>query len=540
MVKWTHVKRSTAPDGPGPGRPRKTIVKRQVVTRATHEDIARSLWASSYEELFKAEAAQRPEIAALISNAVHADASTWSRQGWRGAAASERHEQLVAQAAGSVAAQIRRLANQSDIPLVVAARSLSWLMTMARSKHWKEEQQLRRLLHRTTTTSILHAMTACAPPLAFDVNPLVKLAFCDQTYLQNQHYGSRRHVRVERLDAMGMRVQTHFSVYVNSVALPVPAALAPLGVPDLRAIVERGPYTLDPTVTLLPALQPAVVRFHMCAFVVRSSARLLQYAHAVGTPPTHLTAAEITNALLRRPAVSPGGKTPLIVLPVLADTDTKKYLDIIKIIAHLTHHLGHAIVLVILGDGQTVLRLRDTKKKYRAAYKHVLIANGHFHSFAHFMFAGHEMFFDVLTKWAAQQLRKVRMQVRVLANLENNNYYHALEFHLSLPSAIYVYLVNHVISPPPHLFLTSPEAYLRQLRHTGGTVLVQYLLCVGAPTLRWQYAGRAGEGGELDKLHALAVHLFRGPTHKESSSRISLYTLMGFHCAHPKLQHQGM
>ena len=43
MVKWTHVKRSTAPDGPGPGRPRKTIVKRQVVTRATHEDIARSL-----------------------------------------------------------------------------------------------------------------------------------------------------------------------------------------------------------------------------------------------------------------------------------------------------------------------------------------------------------------------------------------------------------------------------------------------------------------------------------------------------------------
>ena len=36
------------------------------------------------------------------------------------------------------------------------------------------------------------------PPPPFELNPLVKLAFCDQTYMQNQHYGSRRHVRVER------------------------------------------------------------------------------------------------------------------------------------------------------------------------------------------------------------------------------------------------------------------------------------------------------------------------------------------------------
>ena len=56
----------------------------------------------------------------------------------------------------------------------------------------------------------------------------------------------------------------------------------------------------------------------------------------------------------------------------LADTDTKSYVDMIKILAHLSALLGPSIVLVIMGDGQTVVRLRDAKKKYPAAFKHVL------------------------------------------------------------------------------------------------------------------------------------------------------------------------
>jgi len=33
--------------------------------------------------------------------------------------------------------------------------------------------------------------------------------------------------------------------------------------------------------------------------------------------------------------------------------------------AHLKHHLGPSLVLAVMGDGQTVLRLRDLKKKAR-------------------------------------------------------------------------------------------------------------------------------------------------------------------------------
>ena len=45
------------------------------------------------------------------------------------------------------------------------------------------------------------------------------------------------------------------------------------------------------------------------------------------------------------------------------------------------------LVLILLGDGQTVLRMRDLKRLHPDAHKHVLVCNDGFHSHAHFMFA---------------------------------------------------------------------------------------------------------------------------------------------------------
>ena len=332
--------------------------------------------------------------------------------------------------------------------------------------------------------------------------------------MQNYHYGSRRHVRVQHVDAEGVPVQRAWDVYVNAIELPVPATLAHLDLADLRLITERGPYTEDPALTLLPQLQPVVVASHRRAFTVRSSMRLLSAAAATGRSPAALEPEEITVVLLRRPAVDPGGPTHLNFLPVLPRTDTKSYRDMISIIAHLEHHLGKSFVLVVMGDGQTVLRLRDLKKKFGSLYKHVLIANGNFHSFSHFLFAAHEMFFDAFTCWAARLLGKTRLFVKVLKDLENNNYYHVLELFLPLTSAIYVYLVKHVTHPPAHLFLTHPEAYLRQVGSAGGIVLLQFVLWAGAPTLRWHHTGRAGDGDEVAELHALAIMLHNSVCHK--------------------------
>ena len=126
--------------------------------------------------------------------------------------------------------------------------------------------------------------------------------------------------------------------------------------------------------------------------------------------------------------------------------------------------------------------------------------------------------------------------MRTLGNLENNNYYHVLEFIQSLTCAIYAFLLQHVTAPAPDLLLSHPAAYQRQLVSAGGRVLFEFLRYVGAPTLRWLRAGRAGDGSEVAELHTLALHLYRSVCHKDKSSLISLYTLMGLKCAHPKLR----
>lgn len=145
------------------------------------------------------------------------------------------------------------------------------------------------------------------------------------------------------------------SARANTVELPVPAACAALDAADVRAIALHGPYTEDPALTLLPALQWDTVCHTLRTFVVRTSARLLNYAHAVGAPPAALTSREITSALLSRPSINPGGKTHMNFLPVLPSTDTKSYEDMIKIVHHAQAHVGRPLVLVVRGDGQTVL-----------------------------------------------------------------------------------------------------------------------------------------------------------------------------------------
>ena len=105
--------------------------------------LAPQLWWSSYVELFRMEAAREPELKRMFEDAALTDGSTYARRGRGGAAARELHAARVEQAAMGSVAQVRRLRNQRDVPLLVAARSLHFLMTMARSKQWKEEQRLR-------------------------------------------------------------------------------------------------------------------------------------------------------------------------------------------------------------------------------------------------------------------------------------------------------------------------------------------------------------------------------------------------------------
>ena len=160
---FRHRKRHTAPDGPGPGRPSKPPTE-PAQHRASASELAGRLWVTSYTERIRLEAAEQPELLTLIEEAVLQHSSSYAQRGCGGPAAREKHGQAVALAAMQASAQVQRLGNQLKMPLLIVARSLSWLMSMARKKQWQEEQKMRRLLDRSTAVKV--TATALALTLA--------------------------------------------------------------------------------------------------------------------------------------------------------------------------------------------------------------------------------------------------------------------------------------------------------------------------------------------------------------------------------------
>ena len=92
---FKHVKRDTDPDGPGPGRPRKGVGESERATSSAetnkHHELAESLWSNDYSVLLRAHAAERPELAVLVQNAVAELASTYEQRGLASVANAERH-----------------------------------------------------------------------------------------------------------------------------------------------------------------------------------------------------------------------------------------------------------------------------------------------------------------------------------------------------------------------------------------------------------------------------------------------------------------
>jgi triphosphoribosyl-dephospho-CoA synthetase len=94
-----------------------------------HAELAERLWLPSYEAVLREEADEELELRLLLEQAVVQHGSSYAVQQQRGGeAARARQAERVARAAGGVVAQARRLGNQLDIPVSVAARSLSWLI----------------------------------------------------------------------------------------------------------------------------------------------------------------------------------------------------------------------------------------------------------------------------------------------------------------------------------------------------------------------------------------------------------------------------
>ena len=499
------------------------------------EYIAHLLWLPCYEKLFELEF--KLNLEAVGGSGYQMEPSTY-RARLRGEAADRYDWRRMQQQRDQMAIALHANNQQHWSPSMLA-RSVTYF-NLASEVIQREEGRQRRLASRPTTFQFLRMMRDCRPEPSWERGQHVSFFVADQTY---EWVGMKKRGRrntVERHDASGMPVEIKHEVYVNSVHVHLPSSLGTLSAADLATIAANhgSPYTEDYNNVFAP-LDFATVDESLRELAIDSLApvRLLVMGSATAAPiaPQQLSLSQIASALFGRPDIDPGGPSEFDILEALMETDTKSYDDFVKIFSHLSMHASpSSVVSIFAGDGQSVIRAKDMKRRWPHRYAHWLIGVGGFHEHAHSMFGFTEIFDDCFVRCCLDVLEIERVAA-VTQDLEHNSYAHHQNAHHVITIAITSFLLQDVQYPPPQLFLRDPDAYRRQVGSAGGVVMLRYFRGAGSPTLQWQKAARTGKGETVKKLFAYSLHIFR-TCHKPVCAQVVLIGLLGFCCALPALQ----
>ena len=499
---------------------------------------ARLLWLGhAYELLFRAESSTN---AALIGQLALTFTSAYmmrqmNSDSVRGMAARSSVEMRMRDCVGF----LQRARNRKFVPISQAAKAIVFFASGVSSGVWIAERKARRVVGRQYGLTLLQEMVKCRPPPPFqeqDRSIICSVGF-DQTYAKaGAGTGVSAYNPLQRVDATGKKHGVERMVYINGQFLPAPRSATTLSADAIARIRSTGPYTQDFR-RILPLLQPYRLDGIMDRYV-RLTVGLL-----MGQPPPSTRAAIVQ--LLSRPNDDPGEASYITYMPPLFNVNTQSYVDMIAIIAWCVSFFSLTpLILHLIGDGQSVLRLRDLKRIHTSRYKHVLIGNGHFHSGAHSAFADVTLWWDCMLFTCLNAIGKVTLTrdgelsgtvKPSIKSLQSNATEHTQQSLLAVTVAIIVFFVTKVKQPPPELFLSNPVVYMSQIQNAGGIVLYQFLRHSGVPTLMWQRATRGRDGKTLDDLHCLALHKFRC-AHKTSSSQISLLHLISIFGTHPELR----
>ena len=507
--------------------------------RWTLQSIASDLWATDYEQLFNIEIERNRQLQSSIgtsgltgqqqqlSSRYARRLSGHAREAWE-------HKQLIRER--DQLAIALHASNMRHWSPSLVARSIAYFTLTTSWQHQVESGQ-RRLASRPTTLKVLRLMRDCCPRPAWEEGLHVAVYGFDQTYEWVGMAKRGRRQAVEHVDSTGMPMAITHEVYVNSIKVSLPSSFGTLSEADLQAIKSNhgSPYTEDYNL-LYDFLRPQAVSGYLREFADDALASVASAAATSNRKPALLTLSEIAYALFGRRAVDPGGPSEFEILEALMRCDTKSYADGVKILNHLgSQSAASTVVDVAWGDGQSVILLKNVKKKWPRVYARWLIGVGGFHEHAHSLFAMNEMYWECLVCWALSKVNITKV-FKVTKDLEHNNYAHVQQAHHVITLAIVCYLVQDVVEPRPSLLLRNPELYLQQVQSATGIVLVRYLQNAGFPILQWQRAAREGDGLKLKKLFAYSHHLFRSVSHKPVCAQISLIALLSFCCALPALQ----
>ena len=389
--RWTYRRRSSASDSSGgdqesvrrhemeqetsvvPQAPKVSALERRQL-------FARLLWLDDYRLIFAAEASLHAPLLDSLTEQ-YTSAHTW-RLMQLDTAAGVRATQAVEQRLRDCIGFLERSRNRLHVPITQASKAIAYLASGVAKPVWTAERKARRVVGREYAVDLLQEMVECRPPPPFEEQSraiICSIGF-DQTYAKaGAGTGGSKYNGIQTVDANGEPLNVERMVYINGQHFPAPLAATTLSPGALALIAAVGPYTQDFR-RILPLLQPRRLDDIMDAFVRRASGLL------AGQAPTSTQGAMAR--LLSRPNDNPGRATYLTFMSPLLFTNTQSYIDMIKIIAWCISFLACTpLVLHLIGDGQSVLRLRDLKRRHTDRYKHVLIGNGHFHSGAHSGFA---------------------------------------------------------------------------------------------------------------------------------------------------------
>ena len=495
--------------------------------------IARGLWLPSYHEWFSAEVEQNRALlgrsggfGAAVQTSRYARRLTGDQlAAWERRQFNRERDQL--------AIELHTLNMRHWSPSMVA-RSIAYFNLTTSWMHHVESGQ-RRLASRPTTFKVLRMMRDLRPEPEWQRGLHVSGFVFDQTYEWVGMAKRGRRQAVECVDAAGMPMAITHEVYVNSIQLRLPAAIATLSPVDLQVIAANhgSPYTEDYNL-LYGFLSPRAVQGYMEEFAADALASV--HTAAGGGHAADLSLRQLAEALFGRRPVDPGGPSEFDILPPLMRCDTKSYEDGTKIMRHLCDHSSTSTVVnLAYGDGQSVILLKNIKTRWPNLYAHLLIGVGGFHEHGHTMFGLNEMFWECLVCWCLNVIGITKV-FKVTKDFEHNNYAHVQQAHHVITLAIVAYLIQDVRDPHPSLLLRDPEMYLQQIESATGVVLVRYLQYAGFPILQWQRAAREGDGSKLKKLFAYSHYIFRSVCHKPICTQVSLIALLGFCCALPALQ----
>jgi hypothetical protein len=348
------------------------------------KEMAPRLWAVDYEQEAQAEREALADLG-LMEKALElraaAPISSYAARNLQRHPEQKLKQDVVN--AGVMASQSIRQANQQRFPFTTCARSVAMLMHRLNTKDWLELQSRREVLSKPTTVKLVKLMMACRPEPGFEQGSSVALHIFDQCY-KKKGESRGKHRAAERVDATGDLVDLISMVIINSITIPVPRALLDgMSTADMNSMVTTGPYLKPFEPSLIPVLQPDKVKADTYAFMKETGSWMDEARSRFQLASvTDMKVAHIARAALGRPDVD-GGRTYMNVNKPLLRCDTRGIDDGIRIVAFLESLTPEErqVVMLLLGDGQSMMTLCYLKRRFPDRYRHILICCGHFHAF---------------------------------------------------------------------------------------------------------------------------------------------------------------